>query len=139
MIEVVRFGVGFPAEGPDWGVRGRPYLENGWRQVGVGVHNLDSADAITNQLTVLPDGTGRLNPGLSQSMQLIAARDPMLMAELFGQGTAEGDFLINGDAPVVPVLTLSTRDIQANVGRLVQNPTRVLGVMRLAGLVRYNP
>lgn len=139
MIEVVRFGAGFLAEGPDWGVSARPYLENGWRQLGVGVHNLDNADAITNRLVVLPDGTGRLIPGLSPHMQLTAARDPMLATELAGDGVTVVETPIDARTPVVPAITLSTHDIRANAVRLAQNPTHVVSLMRLAGLVRYNP
>lgn len=137
MIEVVSFGGGFRLDGPDWGQRARPYLENNWRELQPGVHMLDPGGefAIINKMIVHPDGQGHLafevDPQVQAAVIAESGAARILRLNFMGQRGMP----IDENTRFRQIMNIPRQDLFAEHRPLFLVPPSAL----LVGLVRYNP
>lgn len=137
MIEVVQFGQGYRIDGPNWGERARPYLEDGWRPVKPGINMLSppfSDPGFSTKILALSDGTGRLSFDIDPRVQeMLAARAQSGILAL-GRVMAASGVRIDQDNPVQALVNGRVSDMLAAGSWQAAHDS-----LRLMGVVRYTP
>lgn len=143
MIEFLHFGEGFRFDGANWGWRARPYLDrpDSWRVLQPGKHILDNNgfNFYRHELTVQPDGRGSLS--VVKDENISKAMTPATPFGAIGRFAMDASLLhipIDETRRVMVVRNVSMTELASHIAE-TQDLRRIYDVIRLVGVVRFNP
>ncbi len=137
MIEVIRFEEGLDAGGKDWAQLAALDLQHGWQPLDPGVYQFDNHGGrmiMLNRLVVTLDGTGKLTT--------IGARAFNAELDRAGVGRAmriPESVVVDEHTKFYAVTNCLVRDVDESRIQRELWPGHLLSLLRLTGLIRYNP